>query len=122
MDGRRRQRYCLQYRKQRFNLSGGVFDISSDGAALVISQIGTFNNQAGATFRKSAGSGTSTVAWAFNNSGTVQAQSGTLRFTSGGAYGGTTTLSGGATVEFNAGTYTLQNGGTVEDLWQTHER
>jgi len=95
------------------NLSGGVFDISSDGAALVMSQIGTFDNQAGATFAKSAGNGNSTVGWAFNNSGTVLAQTGTLRFTYGGAYGGNTTISTGATVDFNNGTFALQNGGTA---------
>ncbi len=45
------------------NLSGGVFDISGDGVALSNSYgTGVFANQLGATFDKSAGSGTSVVA------------------------------------------------------------
>ncbi len=66
------------------NLSGGVFDISGDGVALVNSYgTGVFANQLGATFDKSAGSGTSVVQWTFNNSGLIEATSGTLSFTGG---------------------------------------
>ena len=58
---------------------------------------GVFNNNANATFRKSVVAGTSTVQWAFNNSGTVDIKTGTLNFTGSGNYGGTTTIASGLT-------------------------
>jgi len=98
------------------NATGGVFNITSDGSALVNFNIGTFHNNSGATFEKTAGAGTSSVAWTFNNSGAVAVQSGTLSFTGGGSYGGTTAVSTGATAEFNNGTFALQNLGSTSGL------
>ena len=90
------------------NQNGAVFDIQND-QALLSQGVATFNNQAGATFRKSAGSSTSTIAWAFNNAGSVDALSGTLAFNGGFTQtGGVTRLNGGAITStsemlFNAG-------------------
>jgi large repetitive protein len=92
------------------NLSGASFNVAGDGAALVNFNAGSFVNNAGAFFRKTAGTGTSTVEWAFNNSGTVDVQTGTLALNGGGALGGSVTVAGGATLGFTAGAFTLQNG------------
>jgi fibronectin-binding autotransporter adhesin len=95
------------------NLSGGTFNIASDGNALINFNNGTFNNNAGATFEKSAGTGTSNVNWAFNNSGNVSAQSGTLALLGGGNYGGSSSVTNGATLNFAGGNFTLQNLGST---------
>ena len=64
------------------NLSGGTFDIQSDGTVidLLATPVGTFNNSG--TLVKSAGTGNSTIEMAFNNTSTgseaVDVQSGTL--------------------------------------------
>ena len=71
------------------NQPGGVFDIRTD-LGLDLSSPGTFNNAG--TFRKSVTTGTSTVTIAFNNTGTVDLQTGTL------SYGGNFTQTAGATV------------------------
>ncbi|MFK7766895.1 MAG: PEP-CTERM sorting domain-containing protein [Mariniblastus sp.] len=60
------------------NKSGAVLDITNDqGFAFT----GRFNNEAGAIFRKSAGTGTSSISWDFYNYGVIDAGSGTMRFT-----------------------------------------
>ena len=56
-----------------------VFDVQDDGDLLNgAGDTPTFNNAG--TFKKSGGAGTTDVRWIFNNTGAVQAQSGTLRF------------------------------------------
>ncbi len=93
------------------NLAGGTFDAQNDSAFNY--QCGpcgvpTFNNAG--TFRKSAGSGTTTINGGviFNNTGTVNAQSGTLRFVDGFAQtAGSTNLSGG---HLSGGTLNIQGG------------
>jgi fibronectin-binding autotransporter adhesin len=89
------------------NQSGALFDDVADNSWDV-----TFNNQAGATFRKSAGGGSATFFKPFTNAGTVQAQSGTLAFTGGFTQtGGSTVLAGGSIssnslMNFTGGTLT----------------
>jgi hypothetical protein len=68
------------------NRAGSLFDNTFDGQMLTINfgppDDGTsalFDNQG--TFRKSGGTGTTFIQNAFNNSGTVQVQTGTLTFT-----------------------------------------
>ncbi|MCP9496209.1 MAG: hypothetical protein MSG64_17310 [Pyrinomonadaceae bacterium MAG19_C2-C3] len=64
------------------NLSGSLFDIQAD---VGISNAGggtTLFTNAG-TFRKSAGTGTSTISVPFNNNGVVEALTGRLNFTGG---------------------------------------
>jgi hypothetical protein len=78
--------------------NGGTFDVKNDGAVLSRSAnpAGTVNNTG--TFLKSAGSGFSFIDHvAFNNSGTVQIDSGTLNFRYGSysQSAGTTRLAGG---------------------------
>ena len=91
------------------NLAGGVFDCQVDQ--------GLFSNQGGALaqfsnagiFRKSVGNGNTACNWAFNNAGTVQAQSGTLLLQAGGASTGVFNASTGE-LKFNGGTHTLNAG------------
>ncbi len=74
------------------NLAGAVYDIQGDGYGSLGNVIsgggdtpGNTINNAG-LFRKSAGSGTAAVVGAsFNNTGTVEVDSGTLAFLSGGS-------------------------------------
>jgi uncharacterized repeat protein (TIGR01451 family) len=94
------------------NLASGTFDIQVD-AALVYNQGGTatqFNNAG--TLTKSAGAGTTTFSGVtFNNTGTLNANSGTLNFT--GTFSqttGLTLLNGGSVGTTTTLTY---NGGTL---------
>src|SRR5262249_52745603 len=81
------------------NQRDGSFDIGSDAG--ITGATSTFENQAGAMFRKSAGGGTSTVGSIFTSAGNVRLLSGTLRFqgASGNSSSGAATTSGGTTLE-----------------------
>ncbi len=89
------------------NLTGGVFDVQTD-ATMYWPGNGTapeFNN--GGTFRKSAGSGTTTLSSVnFNNAGTLELLSGSL--TVGSQFNQT------GACAITAGTLTLQSGGTCQ--------
>jgi len=62
------------------------------------------------TFRKSAGPNASAVTGiAFQNSGTVMAQSGTIDLQSGGTLVGACTANPGAAVTFSGGTFAVSN-------------
>src|SRR5690606_23964281 len=52
------------------------------------------------TFRKSAGTGSTLVQVQFNNTGTVQVQSGTVNLSGGGTHTGSFDVSTGATLQF----------------------
>ena len=56
--------------------------------------------------RKSAGPGTTTVSVFFNNTGTVDAQSGTIAFLFGGTLGGSFTTAAGAAINLTGGNFT----------------
>src|SRR5207249_3165077 len=86
------------------NQSGAVFDIQAN-VGIFDSTPGTFNN--GGTLRKSAGTATSTISLPLNNTGTVEVQTGTLNFSSGGTHSGPFSASNGATLQFGGGTHTL---------------
>jgi hypothetical protein len=99
------------------NLAGGLYDCQSNFS---ISQYGgsgqTFDNAG--TFRKSTATGSSLVNWSFNNSGTVDVKSGTLRFAGGGSDSGVFSVSPKATLVFSGGTHnftgcTFSNAGTI---------
>ena len=61
----------------------GTWDCQSDAAITGGGAGVAFNNNAPGIFKKSAGAGTTTVGIAFNNTGSVQALAGTMRFTAG---------------------------------------
>lgn len=58
------------------NLSGALFDVQNDTLMWYASSPGTFNNQG--TLRKSAGTGTTDVRIAFDHSGILEVQTGTV--------------------------------------------
>ena len=93
------------------------------GSGSVISNLGTFNvvmdvgtvasgsgprtiDNAG-LFSKTGGAGTSGFVESFNNTGTVEADSGTLSLQGGGSNSGINTATGTATLTFGGGTHTL---------------
>ena len=99
------------------NLSGGVFDCLSDSSIASASGSGQTFNNAG-TFRKSAGAGLSLVAWAFNNSGIVDVQTGAVKLSAGGTHGGAFRVAAGAKLEFSGGAHyfsgaVFSNAGTM---------
>ncbi len=89
------------------NLATGLFDIQGD-AAMNRQYGGEFFNNAG-TVRKSNSFNTTTIGTAFNNTGTVNVQTGTLSFTQGGSLGGQFMASASAIMNLGGGTFT-QNG------------
>ena len=96
--------------------NNGTLDFQSDtGMAQDNGNAGSVNNSG--TFRKSGGTGTSTVGVAFNNTGIVQAMIGTLSFTGFTQNSGVTMLNGGSLasasgpLNFYGGT--LQGVGTI---------
>jgi RHS repeat-associated protein/uncharacterized repeat protein (TIGR01451 family) len=97
--------------KGAFN-NTGTFDDAADND---FQGGGTFNNLAGATFTKSAGTGYSYFyPVVFNNAGTVNVESGSIYLDSGGTGTGTFQADAGAGLYFNAGGYyTLNHGATL---------
>jgi YD repeat-containing protein len=98
------------------NLSGATFDIQVDTTiAQSTSSGGSFTNAAGATLKKTNGTGATTFLglW-FNNSGTVELGSGALYFDGGGTASGTFQTHAGTGIYFSGGrTYTLDHGATL---------
>ena len=107
------------------NLSGSAFYLAADGQPFSRSYTPpTFNNQAGATFSKTAGSGTTSLSdWNFTNSGTFNAGSGTLQYDTsvslldGAVLGGagihnlaSSTVSQAGTTTFSGATFSLAGG------------
>jgi fibronectin-binding autotransporter adhesin len=96
------------------NLSGAVMDVRGNnrfGTDSVFHAEGTFNNYG--TFQKSAGTGVTYGDIAFNNSGTVEAASGTLDLAGGGISSGAFAADSGATLEFGGGPHYLTATSTV---------
>ena len=114
------------------NLPGGMFDVQAD-YGLAGTEAATFNNAG--TFRKSAGTGTTTIgiAWTFNNTGTFEVQrgtvsaagpfnnsglvnvglGGTLTLSDGGTSSGPFSLGSGAVLQFSGGEHVLNTGATI---------
>ena len=92
----------------------GTWDAQTDGAAIINYYGGatTFNNSG--TFKKSAGTGTTSITIAFTNTGTVDVQSGTLSLGANGSSSAALNVSGAsATLLFAAGVFDLNAGTTV---------
>ena len=94
-----------------YNLAGGVFDVQDD-QTIYADAGGEFINNAG-TIQKSAGSGTTGIFARLDNSGTVDAQSGSLALEGGGFLGGAFAAETGASVFFDQGTFSLISGNPV---------
>jgi YD repeat-containing protein len=93
------------------NEAGATFDIRSDVSIRDLTREGgsgapsTIDNAG--TLQKTAGAGLTTVWPIVNNSGAVQAGSGTLSLNGGGTSSGSFSASDGATLSFGSGTQTL---------------
>ncbi|MFO0812080.1 MAG: hypothetical protein U0796_02610 [Gemmatales bacterium] len=101
------------------NQNGSTFTLQNANGG-TWSGTGVFNNQAGATFQKTTNVSTHNINWTFNNSGTIDAQVGTLNFSTFQMNGGT--LKGAGAINLNgtttwvaggmSGTGTVTNNGT----------
>jgi len=89
------------------NLTGRTFDIQGDFG--ISNSAGTASFVNAGTFKKSSGTGTSTIAPSFTNTGTVDAQAGTLAFSKG--VSGTT-----GTLQTSGGTLSLGAASTTGTL------
>jgi hypothetical protein len=91
-----------------YNQPGAIFNLQSD-QTFSSSGYGfeSFNNAG--TVRKVAGLGVSSFSLPFSNAGTVDAQSGTIRFTASGNIAGTYNTVSGALIEFYGGNF-VQSG------------
>jgi hypothetical protein len=102
------------------NQSAAIYNITDDSKIGSGFQGGNVSNAG--TFKKSGGTGTSDVDAAFANTGTIQVDTGTLRFTGGGTLnGGSFSVAGGATAEIQGGgnfsvigANTASGGGTLK--------
>jgi len=119
--------FVMYYRGTFNNLNGGIFEATTNESIyhrndLSWGNMPVFNNAG--TFRKKTGTGTTTVyKMEFNNTGTVDVQSGTLKFTAyaRGTHTGTFTIASGATIltednsdhDFNEGSV-INGTGTFE--------
>ena len=91
------------------NTSTGVFDIQSD-AGFVYSNAGTRLLSNAGLLKKSASTGTSSISWNVDNAGTVEVDSGTLRFQ------GTFTQPATGRIVVNGGTANFANPLTVQGM------
>src|SRR5262249_41049393 len=81
--------------------------LAGSGAAGVINNSGDL--------RKNSSSGTTTIInLVFNNSGTVEVETGTLAVTAPGESTGSMSVSAGAVLVFNSGTYNLRSSSSVD--------
>src|SRR5262249_9969440 len=103
------------------NPVGGIWDLGNNGNITASGNGNTFKNAG--TFRKTSGTGNSFVDAKFENTGTVQANSGAILLRGGSDCGsscsGTWTVGTSGSLQFNAGTYVLigdmtnNSGGTL---------
>ncbi|MFM6372294.1 MAG: hypothetical protein ACKPGN_29430, partial [Dolichospermum sp.] len=91
--------------------NSGNYELQSGDICNSYFSVGTFNNSG--TFKKTTTS-TGTISVAFNNTATVNVESGTLNITGGGvSNGGNFNLTSGKTLGFGGGVYTLNNGAKI---------
>jgi hypothetical protein len=92
------------------NQTGATFDAQADDR-IGVSGSGTLFNNLGTFIR--SGAGTSLIQVPFDNSSPTQVTAGVLQLTGGGSSNGVFTASSGAAVEFNGGTYNLDEGAVL---------
>ena len=85
-----------------YNLAGALWDIQTNASLYCACYGQEFFNNAG-VFRKSQGSGTSTIQMSFANSGTVSNLAGALNFAGNSTISGSFDVAAGATIEFTSG-------------------
>src|SRR5262249_383751 len=90
--------------------SGAVFDIQAN-VGIFDSTPGSFNN--GGTLRKAAGAGARSHRLAFNKTGTVEVEIGTLNLTDNGTHTGAFNVTSGAILQFGGGTHSLSAASSI---------
>ncbi len=90
-----------------WNQTNALFDIQCDQVVVNSSTPGIFHNAG--LVRKRIATGTTTFNGFMDNSGSVQAQTGTINFAGGATLGGSFQANGGAAINFTSGTYTLSS-------------
>ncbi|HUP61678.1 MAG TPA: hypothetical protein VNA69_14805 [Thermoanaerobaculia bacterium] len=104
--------YIYFYNSPVFNNGGtATWEIQSEAGYYAGSGTPVFNNSG--TLTKSAGTGAKDFYFQLNNTGTVNVQSGTLRFANGGTSSGPFNVSSGATLQFYGGTHNLNAGANL---------
>jgi len=93
------------------NLAAGTITITTDISAGNGGGLNSFGNAG--LWRKTGGTGTTTLSVPFANNGDVQVQSGTLDLAAGGSASGTFEVSANAALQFVGGTYTLSAASSV---------
>ena len=95
------------------NTPGGIFEILSDAGTSFnnVGPRGIINNSG--IWRKTAGTGLSTLNDTFNNTGTVEAGSGVLALANGGSNSGTNSAMGGGRLDFSGGTHNIEAGSRI---------
>src|SRR5208282_4425246 len=88
---------------------GTWLDENSSNPTSITGAASTFNNSG--SYIKS-GSSATTIYTAFNNTGSLSVQAGTLSLAGGGTLSGSEDVLAGATLNFNGGTYAVSNLGT----------
>jgi hypothetical protein len=95
------------YTGEIWNQAGALFDIQCDQSLVSSSSPANFHNAG--LVRKRVTAGATTLNVFLDNSGTVQAQTGTIYISTGSNLGGTFQANSGAAINFNGGTYTLSS-------------
>ena len=90
-----------------WNQAGAVFDIQCDAVVANAAGLATFHNAG--LVRKRITAGVTTFNTFFDNSSTIQAQTGTVNFAGGGNLGGAFQADSGTAINFNTGTYALSS-------------
>jgi hypothetical protein len=91
-----------------YNRAGAVFNASND-QTVATGGLGFEFFRNDGIVRKWAGLGATVFSLPFTNFGTIDAESGTIRFTSGGSLAGIYNTAAGAIIEFNGGSF-IENG------------
>ncbi|MGH3428126.1 MAG: beta strand repeat-containing protein, partial [Mycobacteriales bacterium] len=89
------------------NASMGVFQIAVDQALTTFGGSGQQFTNDGVVTKSTTAGATTVSSIAFNNSGQVQVQSGTVQLNGGGTSGGQFSVPAGAALEFGGGTHSL---------------
>ena len=90
-----------------------TFSTNFDGFIGTLGGTNTFNNQG--IFTKSGGNGETSIFIGFNNSGTVNVNSGTLSLGGNGIHTGIFNIAAGRTLNFNSGTHVISAGASFTD-------
>jgi hypothetical protein len=96
------------------NLAGATVDVQHDTPFNAALGGGTFVNEG--TFRKSAGNGSTSIDFQFNDDGLVEVDTGTLSFAGNGTSNGSFTVAAGAALNLTADAYTLNAGSAITGL------